>query len=306
MAQTYNLYLRDRLTEFDLIIQNLPYRDGLIVHNKLLLDAMVNYLCLQKFIVGEQDSELQAKIDELLETVCNEFQNTAVLSFDAETAAAKPISGSSEMVLEMDELPIHEESFNTFSDFMKLTTAALKYDLAKSIGSGESKFVLSTSTADTLKEAFEVFSNQALLHAAADPSSEIFAETKTEFKLNTNQFDIFYMLAVECEAFLNLLCSADCELWYTLGNADNKMVLTVHNGAIQSEKFFDADVFIKLIGEVNGTLTYFVELQNIGAVLSADVLAGLKRYRKVSEVDPLSIPSIDLLSEEELDYVVLA
>lgn len=49
MAQTYNIYLRKRLTEFDLIIRNLPYRDGLVIYNRMYLDAMVNYLYLQKF-----------------------------------------------------------------------------------------------------------------------------------------------------------------------------------------------------------------------------------------------------------------
>ena len=58
MAQTYNIYLRKRLTEFDLIIRNLPYRDGLVIYNRMYLDAMVNYLYLQKFIVGDTDTKL--------------------------------------------------------------------------------------------------------------------------------------------------------------------------------------------------------------------------------------------------------
>ena len=63
MAQTYNIYLRKRLTEFDLIIRNLPYRDGLVIYNRMYLDAMVNYLYLQKFIVGDTDTKLVSEID---------------------------------------------------------------------------------------------------------------------------------------------------------------------------------------------------------------------------------------------------
>ena len=62
MAQTYNIYLRKRLTEFDLIIRNLPYRDGLVIYNRMYLDAMVNYLYLQKFIVGDTDTKLVSEI----------------------------------------------------------------------------------------------------------------------------------------------------------------------------------------------------------------------------------------------------
>ena len=51
MAQAYDIYLNKRLTEFDIIIKNLPLRDGLVAHTKMYLDAMINYLYLQKFIV---------------------------------------------------------------------------------------------------------------------------------------------------------------------------------------------------------------------------------------------------------------
>ena len=71
MAQTYNIYLRKRLTEFDLIIRNLPYRDGLIIYNRMYLDAMVNYLTLQKYIIGDSDVQLSSEIDDLLERVYN-------------------------------------------------------------------------------------------------------------------------------------------------------------------------------------------------------------------------------------------
>ena len=75
MAQTYNIYLRKRLTEFDLIIRNLPYRDGLVIYNRMYLDAMVNYLYLQKFIVGDTDTKLVSEIDNLLERVFNIFSS---------------------------------------------------------------------------------------------------------------------------------------------------------------------------------------------------------------------------------------
>ena len=75
MAQTYNIYLRRRLTEFDLIIRNLPYRDGLVIYNRMYLDAMVNYLYLQKFIVGDTDTKLVSEIDNLLERVFNIFSS---------------------------------------------------------------------------------------------------------------------------------------------------------------------------------------------------------------------------------------
>lgn len=306
MAQAYNIYLNKRLTEFDIIIKNLPLRDGLVGHTKMYLDAMVNYLYLQKFIIGKHETALQARIDDLLEEVFNKFNNTMSLNVKAEVSAGKPIAGSTEMYLDTAELPINEECFNTFTEFMALTTRAVDYELAKSLGSAYSGMILNTSTVDTLKEAFERFINQAELNASAIPSSEKFAESTTGMMLQTKPFDIFYLLTAECEAVMNLLCSADLELWYTLGEANGRLILTVHNSSVQSEKFCDISVLQGLLSEVNATLTYFLNSEGIKIYLSASASAGLRRYRKMAEVDPLTISAADKMTVEDLDYVVLA
>lgn len=306
MAQAYDIYLNKRLTEFDIIIKNLPLRDGMVAHTKMYLDAMVNYLYLQKFIIGKHNAQLQAKIDDLLEEVFNKFENTLYLDAHVDVLAGKPISGSAKMILETPRLPIHEECFNTFTDFMALTTKAVDYELAKSLGTGHSGMVLNTNTADTLKEAFERFINQAELGSEVVPSSEKFAEGAAGLVIQTTPFDIFYLLTIECEAVMNLLCSVDLELWYTLGEANNQLILTVHNSFVQSEKFCDISTFQQMLSEVNATLTYFLDLEDIRMCLTSNVSAGLRRYRKMAEVDPLTIHTADQMTVEELDYVVLA
>ena len=114
MAQEYNIYLRKRLTEFDVIIKNLPYRDGLIMYNKMYLDAMVNYLCLQRFIIGESDADLRTEIDELLERVFNTFQSKVEIDLDVELAAGKPISGQSDLVFATNPFEMGEETYEVF------------------------------------------------------------------------------------------------------------------------------------------------------------------------------------------------
>ncbi|MCM1221475.1 MAG: hypothetical protein NC548_44050 [Lachnospiraceae bacterium] len=306
MAQAYNIYLNKRLTEFDIIIKNLPLRDGLVAHTKMYLDAMVNYLYLQKFIIGEHEMALQARIDDLLEEVFNKFGNKMALDVKAEVFAEKPIFGSTEMFLNTAELPINEECFNEFSEFMSLTTKALDYELSKSLGTGRSGMILNTHTVDTLKEAFERFINKVELSTSATPSSEKFAESTTDMVLQTKPFDIFYLLTIQCEAVMNLLCSADLELWYTLGEAKGQLVLITHNSSVQSEKFCDMSILQQLLSEVNATLIYFLNSEGIKICLSASASAGLMRYRRLEEIDPLTLGDIDEMTLEELDYVVLA
>lgn len=307
MAQSYNVYLNRKLTEFDLIIHNLPYRDGIIVYNKMYLDAMVSYLELQKFIIAEYETDLRFRIDELLEEVYNIFKSGAELSFHAEASSAKPIAGSSEMYLDTATIPVNEEVFNTFSQVTQLLTSRLNYELSKPLGSGSNKILLNTKALQPLKEAFEKFEDMLYIDTSADPSSVKFTSPEVKMALETRPFDIFYMLTAECEAVINLLCKvADIELWYTLGTAKSGMVLTAHNSDIHSEKFMTIEDLLCLISVADFLLTYFVDASDIGFVLTGSVLAGLRRYRKISEVDPYTIPDLDDLPIEDLDYVVLA
>ena len=157
MANTYDVYLRKRLTEFDIIIQNLPYRDGLVAHTKMYLDAMLSYLHLQKFIVGSHETELHAEIDDLIEVVMNSYQSEAILKFEAETSAMKPIDIANELVLSIGEVDVDEEVFNTYSDLLQLSTSALQCDVAKSIGEVRPSMVLSTKAGEILDTVFNNF-----------------------------------------------------------------------------------------------------------------------------------------------------
>lgn len=70
---------------------------------------------------------------------------------------------------------ILEESFNIFSNFINLSTRTLQYDIAKSVGEGSIKMVLSTQAAKTLKTAFERFRNNVPVKSHVNPSAVKFA-----------------------------------------------------------------------------------------------------------------------------------
>lgn len=305
MAQTYDIYLRKRLTEFDLIIKNLPYRDGLIVYNRMYLDAMVNYLHLQKYIIGENDTVLTSEIDRLLEEVFNVFSNGAELDASVQLFAGKPIGGETKAVLTTDIDELQERTFDVFKNFTNLVSGALLYDLGKSIGSGETEMKLSTKSAETLKEAFEKFEPRPILAAEVETSAGVYAKADYKSYLNTNQFDLFYLLALQGEAVMNLLCSSDFEMWYTLGNADHHMVLSVVNSGTDSEKFMTYQDVLSLIAEVNGMLECFIDSPENSLVLYSVLDVGMKRFRILSDMDDLSLDDFDTLTLNDLDYVIL-
>lgn len=306
MAQTYNIYLRKRLTEFDLIIRNLPYRDGLIIYNRMYLDAMVNYLTLQKYIIGDSDVQLSSEIDDLLERVYNIFSNGMELGAELEVFAAKPTGGSTSAVLSTNETEVHEETFNTFQNVTQLLTSALKYDIAKSLGSGATEMELSSAPASTLKEALENFEDDILLDADVSTAAVVNAEGDSEVVLDTSNPNLFYLLSVEGEAMMNLLFSADFEMWYTLGTGNSSMYLSVENNGVESKKFMTYESFLNLILEVGNILQCFIFPEESEAQLHSELGVGMMRYRLLSDMDNLALNEHDELTLDELDYVILA
>lgn len=306
MAQTYNIYLRKRLTEFDLIIRNLPYRDGLIIYNRMYLDAMVNYLTLQKYIIGDSDVQLSSEIDDLLERVYNIFSSGMELGAELEVFAAKPTGGSTSAVLSTNETEVHEETFNTFQNVTQLLTGALKYDIAKSLGSGATEMELSSAPASTLKEALENFEDDILLDADVSTAAVVNAEGDSEVVLDTSNPNLFYLLSVEGEAMMNLLFSADFEMWYTLGTGNSSMYLSVENNGVESKKFMTYESFLNLILEVGNILQCFIFPEESEAQLYSELGVGMMRYRLLSDMDNSALNEHDELTLDELDYVILA
>lgn len=306
MAQTYNIYLRKRLTEVDLIIRNLPYRDGLIIYNRMYLDAMVNYLTLQKYIIGDSDVQLSSEIDDLLERVYNIFSSGMELGAELEVFAAKPTGGSTSAVLSTNETEVHEETFNTFQNVTQLLTSALKYDIAKSLGSGATEMELSSAPASTLKEALENFEDDILLDADVSTAAVVNAEGDSEVVLDTSNPNLFYLLSVEGEAMMNLLFSADFEMWYTLGTGNSSMYLSVENNGVESKKFMTYESFLNLILEVGNILQCFIFPEESEAQLHSELGVGMMRYRLLSDMDNSALNEHDELTLDELDYVILA
>ena len=144
------------------------------------------------------------------------------------------------------------------------------------------------------------------LLSSADTKKETFAGVGAEMQLNTDRFDLYYLLAVQGEAVMNLLCSMDFEMWYTLGNANQTFYLTAVNNGVKSTKYLSADGFMSLIAAVNESLEAFIKAEFAELHLTPNVTAGLKRYRLLSDLDSSTLSSIDSVSLDELDYVELA
>lgn len=316
MARTYDVYLRNtlveldvmvrgRLSECDMVIQNLPYRDRITVYATLYLDAVIDYLCLQKLIVGKHNMAIQAEIDRILERVFNEFTNNSSLAAELSATMNQATGVSSGLILKTLDLGVQEESFAAAPAFMNLTSAALHYDLQKLFNTDGAKMTLTTRGADTVKTAFEKFNGLSVFSAATESHAEKHTEAWANLPLRTDEMDIFHMAVMRCEALMNLACEADCGIWFSLGSGTNALSLSAHMGDLVVQKYCPFENVLSLLGEINEKLVGFISLDAIGAALDVSVAASMRRYRRLNEIDPFAFSEIDAMSVEALDYIVL-
>ena len=92
MAKEFDIYLNNRLTQCDIIVYSIPYRDGLTVVNRVILESCLDNYLLQKFVAAQTGSELEAHIDKMIK-ICNEKLSVGtMIGVDAEFSTHYAIS----------------------------------------------------------------------------------------------------------------------------------------------------------------------------------------------------------------------
>ena len=88
MAKEFDIYLRKHLVECDLLIYSIPYREGISVTDRLILEAALNNYVLQKFAAVQMGSELTSHIDKMIK-LCLEKLNIGTSLNASATLGAK-------------------------------------------------------------------------------------------------------------------------------------------------------------------------------------------------------------------------
>ena len=219
----FNIYLRDRVHECDIIINSLPYRDGLTVTNRLVIENCVKSCSLYKFVAQKFDADLVTHIDNMLKTCYEKLRMSLEIGVE--------VSDTNMQALINIAAPIKPETWLR--------------DLCYRITSG--------------------------VDAAVDIAAEVL---KTEFH-------------------------------YSFGNADSSLEINTDLQDSNAEKFVTVERSISILAEAHGLLSYFISGTEGHLELTTNVDSIVKRHRLISEMDYGALSTIDNMTLDELDYVIL-
>lgn len=304
----YDIFLKRRLAEGTIIVYSLPYRDGVSVVNRVILQAMLSYFALQKKIAVSNQSSLLAELDEMLATVSERIGDQVCLDAHAKLAL-KYQNELEQAVMELDipTFVLFAQSFFAFENQIGIQVSQPEGYTKSSIGNALSKMSLLVASLGEQKQVFEAIQNRTVFQA--DSLAFVkhdFEQGESAMEIGPASPELYYRYTMGMEAAFAIAASiGETEFHYSLGDGSSAMSITTSKPETAAEKRLQINNAIEMFSSlVVETISMFA-VSNSAEILSA-LNAGMKRYRLLSELDDKALTEIDNMTLKDLDFVVLA
>lgn len=307
--QTFDVYLRKRLTEIDVIITQLVQRDTFTMFDWLYLDCSLDDIEIQKRLEADSMMFLHSDMDNILETVHEFVKNDLYLNGEIAFLSKTLIGVEAGLVLSASETDALEKSFTGGESYLEILVDALDCYIAHSFGSVEFDMFLSANQLNTFKYGMEVFDEIFELSSDIDFSSiKITNGFDNVMNIGIDPTNIFYMLTAGCRSttYLSAKNVDEYTLAKVLYNACSELYLGLTaEKDFELTKYLDVQNALELITDITDVLIQLVESQS-ETYLDCEASIGLKRYRLLSEMDDLTLSDFDNMTLHEVDYVIIA
>lgn len=309
MAKEFDIYLNNRLTECDILVYSIPYRDGLTAIHKLILESCIESYTLQKFVAVQTGSELVHHIDEMLKT-CYERLNYAT-EFDV-TATFQThyslYSDTAGIIMSAECVETLSNLFAKAESAMQLTAQPVMAYTGKSGGNAESSLVINAALEKDIKNSL------LTVAPVVEIETSVLGTNKRSAISVSPGIDIACELTNLCYRFYNgaqavIQMAADVlatELHYSLGEGISAIELSADIGDGDcSTKYEEFETVVIFVAEVVEAIRQFMhpELHSIAIGIVIDPI--MKRHRLLSEMDADNLSAYDDMLLEEIDYVII-
>lgn len=309
MAKEFDIYLRKNLTECDVLVYSIVYRDGLTVTDRLILEAALKSYTLQKFAAVQMKSELTAHIDDMLKLCMEKLDMETELDARAElmTHGMLAPDGSS-IVLGTSTVETLERAMIEAENKLVLTVQPLETQTFKSMGRICAPTDLKTYLSSTFKRGF--IQTNAVLDVKVDIeqiSQTDYIDVNSGTVPGTTLESLCYLFTFNASAAVRMAAIVlGTKISHSLGKWYNGLALAPDLKGIDAQKFIVAETITSILQEVIWTLMKVLYPDNADVTVHAsDLNASMKRYRLLNEMDDLTLAELDDMTLGELDYVWL-
>ena len=308
MAKEFDIYLKSRLTECDIIVYSIPLRDGLTVVDRLILESLIRSYTLQKFVAIQTGSELVSHIDEMLKTCYERLNAGTKLNVDAQFqvhyAAQLPDAG---MVLSAEALGHMATVFERAENAMLIEAAPLRVAIGKSVGSGSSALAFDSGVRNTLKRSN--LSPNAGMTVGAELDG---FEKRVAFHINSGVVpvaeltNLCYRVYRAAETSIAIAAEVlETEIHYSLGSGENTIELGAEVDDTVAHKYEAFENCVAILAEATEAITQFAAPEAHALLLGADASPIIRRYSMLSEVDEPTLADYAGMTLEDVGFIIL-
>lgn len=308
MAKEFDIYLNKRLTECDIIVYSIPYRDGLTAVNKLILESCLENYILQKFVAVQTGSELVSHIDKMIKTCYERLGISAQIDVSAEfqthyttypTGAAIDICAA--------DIASSATVFAQAECALQINAAPLLAFVGKSVGKGFAVIEPDVDLKNILKQSILTVRPPMEIGANVTGTSEQnFLQVDSSAELTADLANLCYRITTAGNTAVQVAANVlGTEFHYSLGFGASAIAF---DSAVTGElmyKYEAANEALHILSSITESIIQYMAPSDGSILLNVAMEPILKRYRLLGEMDADALSAYDDMTLEEIDFVIL-
>ena len=307
--KSYSITLHNRLTEWDILIRSIAYRDGILVQNTLILDSDVVRTLLNVFFQANSAFHLCASSEGEQKQSFESAENVILIGSSV-SALLEKLIGKTEntIVLGAEDLPSILTVFESVVSDMQISQTLGEIFYTISFGQGESSMVLDALPAATQKQVFEHPETTMLTLANIDETQKtVFENCSTDLFVCAILPDIFYNLFTGLENRFAILSElTDIYGIYPLGRGETELIPGAEITQENAQKKEKAESVVMLGAAAGASIFPSLQELQLSFVLQFFVQdVEMRRYYLLADHDPFSLEDLDDSSLQDLSFAVL-
>lgn len=308
MAKEFDIYLNNRLTQCDIIVYSIPYRDGLTVMNRLILETCLESYTLQKFIAVQSGSMLVSHIDKMIKTCLERLNHGVVVGTSAEFQVHYSLRPQeSALVLSEEQLKTTANVYASAESALQLSSSSVSAYVKRPFGRGQFGIEIKSSVESAFKRDLERASSQLELCAEAFKMKKRASEkVDAPIAIGTEMTDLLYRLYDTSTMAIEIAAQAvETEIHFSLGRGSFPIVLDNKVLGEQMTKFMAMKSAVEVLSSVTGSLIQFMISNPAALEIVSEADAIIKRHRLLQEMDSDTLSTYDDMSLNDVDYVII-
>lgn len=308
MAKEFDIYLKRRITECDLIVYSLPYRDGLTATNRIILESCLESYTLQKFVAMQLGSELVSHIDKMIKTCYERLNWGTTIDANAAFQTLYTMNPESSIVeLAVEDIPALETMFAEAESRMVLNAAPLLANIAKSLGYGQTAIAFDGGIRDTLKWGLMSPRDRVILDAAVSGTQAVdYLKVDAPVVLGAEMVNLCYRITSAASTAIEIAALVlGTELHFSFGRAYGGMAFGAKVFGEHMQKYEIVENNLRILTDVTESIRQFVGTEGSTVDLTVNASTILKRHRLLAEMDADELSEYDDMTLDEVDFVIL-